>query len=98
MTSRHSSPEYVRAARQVRMILTPRIAAGSPVACVDCGRLVQAGQLWDVAHRVALSAGGGNSLSNMGASHRTCNRQAGGRLGARRTNAASRRARRLPTW
>lgn len=98
MTKKHSDPEYHRNARKVRAILQPTINAGGQVACVDCGRAVQPGQRWDVAHKLDASRGGTHALSNLGASHRRCNRSAGGRLGAIATHTASRRAKRLPAW
>lgn len=94
MSANHRTPEYFRLARQVRRILGPRIAKGQHVPCVDCGRPVQRGQRWDVGHIIP----GINTLPNLGASHRRCNRSAGGRMGAAATNTASRRARRLPNY
>lgn len=98
MTQAHRTPEYFKAARTVRRILTPEIAAGNLVRCVDCGHAIQQGQRWDVGHVIPISRGGTNDPSNMGASHRRCNRSSGGRMGAAVTNAGSRRARRLPSW
>lgn len=98
MSQHHRSPEWHRARRRVRAILTPRIEAGHFVACVNCGRPVQPGQRWDVGHIIDAGHGGTVSDSNLGAAHRHCNRSDGGRQGAIKTNAQSRRARRLPTW
>jgi 5-methylcytosine-specific restriction endonuclease McrA len=98
VTQHHRTAQWFRNSRKVRGILTPRIAAGSYVPCVNCGRAVQPGQRWDVGHIIDAAKGGSDDLSNLGAAHRHCNRSAGGHAGAVVTNRASRRARRLPTW
>ena len=98
MSQHHRSPEWHRARRAVRTILTPRIARGEHVPCVNCGRPVLPGQRWDVGHLIDADKGGTVSLSNLGAAHRHCNRSDGGRAGAIKTNQQSRRARRLPSW
>jgi 5-methylcytosine-specific restriction endonuclease McrA len=98
MSKHHQSAEYYRNSRVVRRILGAKIRAGNFVPCVECGRAVQAGQLWDVGHIIDAAKGGTNALSNLGAAHRGHNRAAGGRAGATVRNRASRRARRLPSW
>lgn len=98
MSQWHRDPVYVKNSRLVRRILTPQIEAGEYVRCVDCGRPIHDGQRWDVGHIVAPRDGGTHDPSNLGASHRRCNRTAGGRVGAAVTNRGSRRARRLPSW
>lgn len=98
MSQAHRSPEWHRARRTVAAIIRARLERGDQVQCVDCGRPIQHGQRWDVGHIIAADAGGSVETSNLGASHRGCNRSAGGRMGAIKTNRASRRARRLPTW
>jgi 5-methylcytosine-specific restriction endonuclease McrA len=98
VTAHHRTAEWFRNSRKVRRILTPRIDAGSVVQCVNCGRPVVRGQKWDVGHIIDASRGGTDALKNLGAAHVRCNRSDGGRLGAVKTNAASRRARRLPSW
>lgn len=98
MTAHHRTPEWFRNSRRVRSVLQPRIDAGSVVLCVNCGRPVTKGQKWDVGHIIDASRGGSDAVSNLGAAHVRCNRSDGGRLGAAKTNRASRKARRLPTW
>lgn len=97
MSRAHHSPDYHRNARIVRRTLTPKIAAGAFVPCVECGRAVVLGQRWDVGHKTSAARGGSNALSNLGAAHRRCNRSNGGKAGAAARHTASRRARRLPT-
>ena len=58
-----------------------QIAATLPAPCVECGKPVTPDDLWDVGHITALALGGQASI--YGAAHRTCNRKAGGKLGAR---------------
>lgn len=98
MSSAHRSAEWHRARRVAAAVIRARLERGEQVPCVDCGRPIQHGDRWDVGHIIAASNGGSVDLSNLGASHRSCNRSAGGRMGAIKTNRASRRARRLPTW
>jgi 5-methylcytosine-specific restriction endonuclease McrA len=98
MSKHHLTPEYQREARAVRKILGPQIAAGNDVRCVNCGHPVQAGQRWDVGHIIDASRGGAAHRTNMGAAHTRCNRSAGGRAGAAKTNTTSKAARRLPAW
>ncbi|MBD8906852.1 HNH endonuclease [Methylorubrum zatmanii] len=40
--------------------------------CVLCGRKIQAGEPWIDEHRVPLSMGGSNDLSNRGPAHKPC--------------------------
>lgn len=97
MSDAHRTPEWRKARAQAAKIIRARLEAGEDVRCVDCGRHIYPEHKWDVGHIKAATHGGGVELSNLGASHRTCNRSAGGRLGAVYTNQASRRAKRLPT-
>lgn len=98
MSQAHRDPEWHRHRRIVARQIEHVLDAGGTVQCVDCGRAIVKGQSWDVGHIVAASSGGTNALSNLGGSHRSCNRKAGGRMGAIKTNRQSRRARRLPRW
>lgn len=98
MSKHHHTPEWHRARRIVVAVINSRLKRGEQVQCVNCGRPVVLGQRWDVGHIIDAAKGGTVDLSNLGAAHRGCNRRDGGRLGAIKTNAASRRARRLPTW
>ena len=76
-----------------------RIAASLPTACIRCGGIVTNDMRWDVGHRVDLARGG--NPDDVGAEHRACNRRAGGRAGARLTQARRRTGNpddRLPKW
>ncbi|WP_399548518.1 HNH endonuclease [uncultured Microbacterium sp.] len=102
MSSAHADPEYQRNARRVRAKVRADHKAGRAVYCQRCGREIQPTQTFDVGHRIDHSRGGSHALDNLGPEHRNaCNRRAGGRLGAQKTNQArgvSRAVRRLPTW
>jgi hypothetical protein len=65
----------------LRRAVTP-YAVGS--ACVRCGRPILPGQPWDLDHA-------DDRVDYLGASHRRCNRSAGGRLGAARQRARKER-------
>ena len=75
-----------------------RIDAQLPLPCSVCARLVQRTDAWDVDHIVPVSAGGRHTSANLAPAHRGCNRRAGGRLGAAKTNSAKRTDQRLPAW
>ena len=94
MSRHHRAAKWSTGARRAR----PIIAATLPAPCIDrCGRLVYPDQAWDVGHIVPLSVGGTADLTNLGPSHSTCNRKAGGRMGAAITH-GNRTERRLPAW
>ena len=76
--------------------MRPIIKASLPAMCVDCGGVVMPGQAFDVGHIVALSAGGLNTQANVGASHRGCNRRAGGAMGGAKTRATNKRRTEFP--
>lgn len=97
MTAAHKTAEYLRNSRIVRKQTNDRLKRGLQVVCGRCGGAIQPGQAYDVGHVVDASRGGSNALSNLHPEHRGENRSAGGRMGAAKTNGASRRARRLPT-
>lgn len=101
----HQTSAWQRARRRAR----PLIEASLPLPCIDCGWPVLPGDgsRWEVGHITPVSIARGmgwsdeeiNALSNLGPSHRkgpgqrACNRIAGGRLGAAKTNAARAAAR-----
>ena len=60
------------------------IASQLPLPCVECGKPVYPEDQWDVGHLQPLAAGGNPNA--YGASHRKCNRSAGGKLGAKHTH------------
>lgn len=98
MSAGHSDPAYFRNARKVRRVTQARLDSGLEVICIGCGWTIQPGQRFDVGHRIDLARGGTNAIENLGPQHRRENRQAGGRIGAAKTNGGTRRARRLPAW
>jgi hypothetical protein len=61
----------------LRRAVTPYTVGSS---CVRCGRPILPGELWDLDHA-------DDRAGYLGASHRRCNRSAGGRLGAARQKA-----------
>lgn len=60
------------------------IKAQLPLPCVECGRAVMPDDPFDVGHIQPLSQGG--NVAEYGASHRSCNRAAGGKLGRAMVN------------
>ena len=40
--------------------------------CYLCGLKIQAGQLWDVEHRIPLALGGADNETNMSPAHKSC--------------------------
>ncbi|RPE75206.1 hypothetical protein EDF39_2878 [Frondihabitans sp. PhB161] len=73
--------------------MRPRYAAqirAGVAVCVDCGRPITTGQVFDVGHRVSVSKAKAEGWTrpmmdapeNLGPSHRACNRSAGGKMGA----------------
>ena len=60
------------------------IKAQLPLPCVECGRAVQPDDTFDVGHIQPLAEGG--AVGSYGASHRSCNRAAGGRMAAKQLN------------
>lgn len=80
-----------------------RIKAGPPIQrCIRCGGAITIADTrsWDAGHLVDLAQGG--STHRYGPEHRGCNRRAGGKAGARKTNAQRRNGTppddRLPNW
>lgn len=55
------------------------IKAQLPLPCVDCGYPVNPGDTFDIGHIIPLALGG--NPNEYGASHRSCNRKSGGKLG-----------------
>jgi len=97
MSQHHQQAKWSSVAAKARGRILPLL----PAPCVECGRPVYPSQKWDVGHRSPLSLGG--SVLDYGPSHRACNRKAGGRMGAAKTNARDPRFRptdedRTPQW
>lgn len=68
------------------------IQASLPAPCVNActkGGIVQPTDTWDVAHRPGHDAylnAGHLSINHVGPAHRSCNRSAGGKVGAAMAN------------
>lgn len=80
MSQHHRRKEWANTAAKAR----DRISRMLPLPCVECGRPVMPDDKFDVGHIVPLSLGG--DVNQYGASHRSCNRKAGGKLGAAKVN------------
>jgi len=98
MSAPHRDPLYIKNSRTIRRITNARLNRGDQVNCIGCGHPIQPGQRYDIGHIRDAHRGGTNNLDNLGPQHRRENRSAGGRAGAIKTNAQSRKAKRLPTW
>lgn len=91
MTAKHQSPEWRKTCRIIRAQVTAARKRGDDVQCWRCGRLIDEEQVFDVGH---LDPFGGEGVDNAAPEHRTAtglcvgNRNHGGRIGARITNAA----------
>ncbi len=85
MTSKHTTAEWQRTARLIRAQVKRAWATGQEVLCWRCGRPIHEDEPFDVGH---LDPFGGEAPDNAAPEHRTENRRAGGRMGARITNAA----------
>lgn len=88
MSRHHRATKHTSATHKLR----PEIEARLPLPCVECGRPVEKGTRWHVAHLTPASKGGRTTRANTGAAHARCNLQAGGKLGAAATNRRRRTA------
>ena len=75
-------------AHKARALLAPLVAQGCP--CYRCGRPILPGQSWDADHILDRAQGGTDDPSNLWPSHSRCNTSAGGKVGAKITNAIRR--------
>lgn len=87
MSRHHRATHHTTATYHLR----PELEARLPLPCVECGRPVERGQKWHVAHITPASKGGRTTRANTGVAHATCNLRAGGKLGAQATNRGRRR-------
>lgn len=109
MTQHHRTKEWATVTRIMRPRLQALINSGT-ARCIDCGRPIQPGEMWQVGHIVsateAKAAGWTtaqiNAATNLGPSHsgagRRCNQRGGGKLGAAKVNAKRKEDARLPKW
>jgi hypothetical protein len=70
-------PRSSRSWKRLRATWAAAIATGR-VDCWRCGQRIDAGQPWDLGHRVAVRLGG--SDEHVHPEHRRCSRSAGGEL------------------
>jgi hypothetical protein len=89
MSGHHKNAKWANHAKKARAIIKAQL----PLPCVHCGSPVFDDQLWDVGHIVDLAQGG--NTKDYGASHRRCNRSAGGTAGA---NIVNRRKKNTREW
>lgn len=95
MSDGHRTTEWNRARALAKPRLQAWIDAGNG-SCFDCGNPIPPGTRtgWEVAHKVPLATmlamgatlAQAHDLSNLTASHATCNRRSGGRAGAKISN------------
>lgn len=81
MSRHHKAAGWAALSKGMREKIKPSL----PLPCLHCGKPVLPGQRWDVAHVRDLALGGG--VRRVGPAHSSCNRSAGGKLGAAIRNA-----------
>ncbi|MFE6733418.1 hypothetical protein [Microbacterium sp. NPDC057650] len=84
MTDKHRDPVFIANARIVRAQVRRAWKLGTEVRCWRCGRPIEPGMRFDVGH---LDPDAGPGRDNLAPECVTCNRSAGGKLGAAITNA-----------
>ncbi|GAB3118393.1 HNH endonuclease [Glaciibacter psychrotolerans] len=95
MSQHHRRTKHTTASPKIRAAIEARL----PLPCIEgCGRLVERGQAWHVAHIQAASQGGRTTLANCGPAHARCNLTGGGKMGAAVTNSARRAAKGRRAW
>lgn len=78
MSRHHIASDHATRSRAIR----PVLAAQLPLPCLEgCGRLVQPGEKWHIAHIIPAALGGRTTLENVGVAHAHCNHSAGAKLG-----------------
>lgn len=82
MSKHHRDSKHTSATYHLRPEYEDRL----PLPCAECGRPVEKGQKWHIAHFTAASKGGRTTRQNTGVAHALCNMRAGGKLGAKTTN------------
>ncbi len=100
MTEHHRSAGYLKFSARMRPLLQAQIDGGG-LPCVNrcrMGGVVMPGQVWDVAHVVDAAEGGTDTVDNVGAAHRYCNRSDGGRKGQAKQQATRKEEKRFPNW
>ena len=99
VSQHHRAQKWTTHAPRLRAAIEARL----PQPCVNCGAAVTRQHKWQVGHRTDAAAGGKPTLQNTGPTHvksdiwpRNCNQIAGGKLGAKVTNAKRRAATKSP--
>ena len=88
MSRHHARLKHSTGSKQLRR----EYAARLPLPCTECGRPVEPGQVWHVAHLTPAERDGATTRANTGIAHARCNTRAGGKRGAAITNARRRAA------
>lgn len=83
MSRHHDSAKWAATSAKLRARYKPQVDSGNAV-CGRCRRPIHPGEPWDVGHVVDLSSG--QPSQGYRTEHRRCNRSAGGKLGAAKTN------------
>lgn len=90
----HQAQRWSTHSPKLRKVIAPLL----PLRCLDCPHPVSPDDKWQVGHRQGAADGGPPTLANTGPSHswcpyckRACNQSAGGKRGAKVTNAQRRR-------
>lgn len=78
MSRHHRESHHTTATYHLR----PELEARLPLPCVECGRPVEKGEPFHVAHLTPASKGGRTTRANSSVAHPACNVRAGGKLGA----------------
>ncbi|GAA2841757.1 hypothetical protein [Leucobacter komagatae] len=93
MSRHHRAQKWSTYSPKLRKLIEPQL----PLRCVNCPHAVMPGDKFQVGHITDAMDGGTPTLSNVGPSHdycercaRRCNQSAGGKRGARVTNAQRR--------
>lgn len=94
MSKHHRAQKWTTHAPKLR----EKLARMLPAPCVECGRPVLPEHAWQVGHRTAAALGGRPTLANVGPVHTSCNRKAGGQLGARITNTRRQARKDIRPW
>lgn len=92
MSQHHKDKKWTSYVKKARAIIRAQL----PLPCVECGAPVYNDDPWDVGHLFPLSQGG--DVKAYGASHRSCNRSAGGKQGAAQANATKKSRKQMRQW
>ncbi|MAT17179.1 MAG: hypothetical protein CMF56_01250 [Leifsonia sp.] len=94
MSAHHRAQKWTTHAPKLKV----KHAATLPRPCIECGKQVSKDDAWQVGHIRAAALGGRPTMSNTGPVHTSCNRRAGGKLGARIVNARRQITKDIRPW